>query len=360
LHINITYGAKKMKKKIKRPSIKDVGREAGVSISTVSSVINKNKFVSEEREKRVLEAIKKLKYRPNIIARGLRTKSTRAVGVILPDIAQPFFAQVIRGMEEATRKRGYTLVLGCSFYDIAEEERQINVLMNQFVDGIIFFCGYDSHDHIRMVYDSGIPVVVTDREIGNTLIPSVLIDNTLAMEMVIDYLAKLGHREIGYVSFSFDNQTTARKRYEGYLSGLKKNGLEYNQGQVIIDDSIRMNEFSGAYSVVKELLRKKSMPTAFATLADFLAIGLIKALKEMGYRIPEDISVMGFNNEIVSQFSEPPLTSVKQPKKLMGKMAMDLLLDMVEGKEIENKNIILPTEIIERGSAGPIEVKSNS
>lgn len=349
-----------MKKKIIRSSIKDVAKEAGVSISTVSSVINKNKFVSEEREKRILAAIKKLKYRPNIIARGLRIKSTRAVGVILPDIAQPFFAQVIRGMEEAARRRNYTLILGCSFYDISEEERQMNILMNQFVDGIIFFCGFDSHDHIRMVHDSGIPVVVTDREIGNTHIPSVLIDNSLAMEQAIDYLAGLGHREIGYLSFSFDNQTTARKRYEGYLSGLKKNGLKFNPEQVIIDDSIRMNEFSGTYNVVKELLKKKSMPTAFATLADYLAIGLIKALKEMGYRIPDDISVLGFNNEIVSQFSEPPLTSVKQPKKLMGKTTMDLLLDMVEGKEIEEKNIVLPTEIIKRGSVGPVKIKNNS
>ena len=346
------------KKKIKVPSIKDVAREAGVSISTVSSVINQNKFVSEEREKRVREAINKLNYRTNIIARGLRTKSTRAVGVILPDIAQPFFAQVIRGMEESARTRGYTLILGCSFYDIEEEERQINILINQFVDGIIFFCGYDSHDHIRQVYDLGIPVVVADREIGNTLIPSVLIDNTLSMENVIDYLAGLGHREIGYLTFSFDNQTTARKRYEGYLSGLKKNNLEYNPDRVIIDDSIRLNEFAGAYEAVKRILKNKKLPTAFAALADYLAIGLIKALKEMGYKIPEDISVIGFNNEIVSQFSEPPLTSVKQPKKLMGKMAMDLLLDMVEGKEVVNKNIILSTEIIKRGSAGPVKVKS--
>jgi DNA-binding LacI/PurR family transcriptional regulator len=211
-----------------------------------------------------------------------------------------------------------------------------------------------------MVHDSGIPVVVTDREIGNTQIPSVLIDNALAMEKVIDYLADLGHREIGYLSFSLDNQTTVRRRYEGYLSGLKKNGLKFNPEQVIIDDSIRLNEFEGTYDVVKELLKKKSMPTAFATLADFLALGLIKALKEMDYNIPEDISVIGFNNEIVSQFSDPPLTSVKQPKKLMGKTAMDLLLDMVEGKKIEEKNIILPTKIIERGSVGPAKKKKKT
>jgi len=347
----------KKKKKIKAPSIKDVASEAGVSISTVSSVINQNKFVSEEREARVREAIDKLKYRPNIIARGLRTKSTNAVGVILPDIAQPYFAQVIRGMEESARTRGYTLILGCSFYDIEEEERQINILMNQFVDGIIFFCGFDSHDHIRQVYDSGIPVVVTDREIGNTLIPSVLIDNAGSMESAVDYLVELGHKDIGYLTFSFDNQTTARKRYEGYLSGLKKNNLEYRPDRVIIDDSIRLNEFAGSYDTVKNKLAGKDLPTAFVTLADYLAIGLIKGLKEMGYKIPEDISVMGFNNEVVSQFSEPPLTSVKQPKKLMGKRAMDLLLDMVEGKEVEEKNIILPTEIIERESVGVAKVR---
>jgi DNA-binding LacI/PurR family transcriptional regulator len=177
------------------------------------------------------------------------------------------------------------------------------------------------------------------------------------MESAVDYLAGFGHKEIGYLSFSFDNQTTIRRRYEGYLSGLKKNGLKFNPDQVIIDDSIRLNEFKGSYDVVKELLKKKSMPTAFATLADFLAIGLMKALREMDYRVPEDISVVGFNNEIVSQFSEPTLTSVKQPKKLMGKTAMDLLLDIVEGKKVDDKNIILPTEIIKRGSVSTAKIK---
>jgi LacI family transcriptional regulator len=350
----------KKTRKIERSSIKDVAREAGVSISTVSSVINKNKFVSEELKNRVQEAIKKLEYKPNIIARGLRIKSTSTVGVILPDISQPFFAQVIRGMEEAARRRGYTLILGCSFYNIKEEERQINILMDQFVDGIIFFCGYDSHDHIIEVYDSGIPVVVTDREIEDKSIPSVLIDNSLAMEKAVEYLVEMGHRKIGYVTFSFHNQTTARKRYEGYLSGIKKHGIKYDPELVIIDDSIRLNELSGAYNAVRGLLNNKIMPSAFVTLADYLAIGLIKALKEVGYKVPQDISVMGFNNEIVSQFSEPPLTSVKQPKKLMGQMAMDLLLDMVENKEVKDKNIILPTEIIERDSVCPLKEKSYS
>ncbi len=339
-----------MWKKLKRPSIRDVAREAGVSISTVSSVVNKTKFVKEDRQKRVLSAVKKLNYKPNIIARGLRTRSTRAVGVIVPDIAQPFFSQVIRGMEEVAREREYTLILSCTFYDVAEEERQMNVLVDQFIDGLLFFCGYDNYSHIKKIYNQNIPVVVIDREVSDPKIPSVLIDNTKAMEQAVDYLCSYGHREIGYVTFTFENQATVRNRYAGYCSGLKKNNISHNPDIAIIDNTIRLNESRGTYNIIKELHEKRKMPTAFTAIADFSAIGLIKALKETGYRVPQDVSVVGFNNEIVCEFSDPPLTTVKQPKKLMGATAMNLLLDIVEGKKVKNKNIILPTSIIERGS----------
>ena len=334
----------------KNYSIKDVAKEANVSISTVSYVINDTRFVSKERKKRVLKAIKKLHYVPNKIARGLRIKSLKAVGVLVPDIANPFFAQVIRGMEEIARKRGFTLILGCTSYDLEEEEHQIKLLVNQFIDGLIFFCGYDSFEHIKKVYNNNIPVVVVDREIGHKEIPSVLVNNALAMESAVDYLVKLGHREIGYISFSFDNQTTVRKRYEGYCNGLSKNNIPFNPDISIINDSIRLNETIGTYNIIKKLLKRKEVPTSFVTLADGVAIGLIQSLKELGYKIPNDISVVGFNNEVISRFSDPPLTTVKQPKKLMGKTAMSLLIDIIEGKEIKNKNIVLPTEVIVRGS----------
>lgn len=342
-----------MRKKTKSPSIKDIAKEAGVAISTVSHVINKTKFVSDKKKEKVVHAIKKLNYRPNIIARSLRTKSTRTIGVFLPDIAQPFFAQVVKGIEEIAREREYTLILGCTFYDIEEEKKQINTLLDQSIDGLIFFCGYDSYDHIKDVYDNHIPVVVVDREIPDKNIPSVLIDNTLAMESAIEYLYKLGHRDIGYISFSFENQTTVRNRYNGYLNVLKRHHIPFNPDYVIIDDSIRLDELRATYNILKVIIKNKKIPTAFATLADFLAIGLIKALKDSNYKVPQDVSVIGFNNEIVCEFSDPLLTTVKQPKKLMGSTAMHLLLDIIEGREIKSKNIILPTEIIERHSVAP-------
>ncbi|MBN1298371.1 MAG: LacI family DNA-binding transcriptional regulator [Actinobacteria bacterium] len=339
-----------MKKSFKKPSIKDIARESGVAISTVSHVINRTKFVSEKNTKAVQKAINKLGYRPNILARGLRTKSMRTIGVILPDISQPYFAQVLRGIEAVARSRNYTLILGCTFYDIYEEERQMNTMIDQAIDGLLFFCGYDSYKHIKKAHKSNIPVVVLDRELEDKEIPSVLIDNTLAMKKAFQYLYDLGHRKIGFITFPFDNQTTIRRRYEGYCQGLKDNGLDYDPDIVVIDDLLRLDELKGTYKLIKIKTEQKKIATAYLNLADFLAIGAMHAFKEVGYSVPGDVSLMGFNNEIICEFSDPPLTTVKQPKKIMGATAADLILDMVEGKKIENKNIILETEIIVRGS----------
>ncbi len=348
-----------MKNKNKKSSIKDIANASGVSISTVSHVINKSKFVSEPTTLKVLRAVKKLDYRPNTIARSLRTKKTRTIGVLLPDISQPFFAQVVRGMEQVATERKYTLVLGCTFYDLEEEKKQINSLLDQSIDGLIFFCGYDSYGHIKDAYNNQVSVVVVDRELTDKSIPSVLIDNKLAMQNAVEYLIEKGHRDIGYITFPFANQTTVRKRYEGYLKALQENGIKINPDYVIIDDSLRLNELKATYDIMKEKIENNTVPTAYAVLADFLAIGLMKALKDLDYRIPQDISVIGFNNESICDFSEPPLTTVKQPKKLMGLTAMNLLLDIIEDKPIEKYNIILPTTIAERCSvAAPLNVKT--
>ncbi len=342
-----------MKEFIKKASIKDIARQSGVAISTVSHVINSTKFVADVTREKVMKAINELNYRPNLIARGLRTKSTRTIGILLPDISQPFFAQVLKGIEAVARLRNYTLIMGCTFYDIEDEKRQLNSMLDQNTDGIIFFCGYDMYEHIKKVHDSNVPVVVLDREIKQKDIPSVLIDNAKAMESAVQYLYDLGHRKIGFITFPFENQTTIRKRYEGYCAALKKNGIKYDPDIVIIDDQMRLAELKGTYEVLLQKIKQKIIPTAIITLSDFLALGAIKALKEEGFNVPGDISVVGFNDEVICAFSDPPLTTVKQPKKLMGETAANLLIDIIEKKEIVNKNIILDTEIIVRGTTAP-------
>ncbi len=334
----------------KNISIKDIAVEAGVAISTVSNVINNTRSVRGTTKAKVNDAIKKLDYRPNIIARGLRTKSTKAIGVIVPDIGSTYFSQVIKGMEEVARLRKYTLILGCTSFDFEEEQRITNILLDQFIDGLIFFSGYDNYGFLKKLFDKNIPMVVLDKEVADQDIPTINVDNFKSFEDSVDYLYKFGHRKIGIISFTYDQQTTVRLRFEGYLSGLKKNNIKFDPDLVIVEQSVRMNEIIGTYNNVKEFLKKGKIPTAFITVADVFAYGLMRALKEAGFKIPQDISILGFDNIIFSEFTDPLLTTVKQPKKLLGKTAMNLLLDIIEAKKVTQKKILLPTTMIERNS----------
>ncbi len=312
-----------MKNINKKPAIRDIAAKADVAISTVSHVLNNKKIVSEKTRKRVLEAIKKLSYRPSVIARGLRTKHTNSIGIIVPDIADPYYGQVIKGMEEIASKRGYTLIFGCVYYNPKEEMRQTSLFIDHSVDGLILLCGYDHYDNIKKIMEKNIPLVLVDREISNSRIPSVLVDNVLAIESAVDYLYGLGQREIGYLTFSFEGQTKAKKRYEGYMKGLKKNNIKYNPDFVIINDSIKLNEIKGTKEVVQDFFKDKRLPTAFISFTDIPAIGLIKALEIMGHRIPEDISVMGYANISFCDYVKPTLTTIKHPKKILGRTGMN-------------------------------------
>lgn len=338
------------KKKQFNSSIKDIAQEAGVAISTVSNVINNSRFVTSQTKEKVLNAIKKIGYRPNIIARGLRIHSTRTVAVIVPDISSSFFSQVINGIEEIARKRNYTMILGCTSFDFNEEERITNILLDSFIDGFIFFSGFDNYELIKKIYDRNIPVVALDKDLGETDIPTVVIDNFAAAQSCVDYLCSLGHKKIGYVSFTYDNQTTVRKRFEGYINGLKKNNISFDPDLVLMNQEMRLHETVSTYETARNFLKKGNIPTAFLTVADMFAFGLLRALKDEGFKVPLDVSVMGFDNILFSQYSDPLLTTLKQPKKLMGNIAMNLLLDIIEGGEVKDKRIIIPTTIIERES----------
>jgi LacI family transcriptional regulator len=339
-----------LKKKYEAISIKDVAKEAGVSISTVSNALNNSRYVKEETKKRINEVAERLKYTPNIIARGLKTRSTSTVAVIVPDISNQFFAQVIKGVEEVARLRKYNVLLACTYYDVLEEKKSIEILRKQFVDGFVFISGYDSFDYIKALNDDKVPVVVADRELEDIKVPSVLIDNFYAMKEAVNYLYDLGHNKIGYISYTYDNQTTVRKRFEGYCEGLKENKLDYNPDMVVISETLRLNELQGSHEAVRKIIKYKSIPSVIMTASDFIAVGVIEALKDLKIKIPEEISVIGYDNILISQYTSPLLTTVKQPKEKMGDIAMNLLLDIIEGKKIKNRNIVLPTKLIVRRS----------
>ena len=339
-----------MKSKYKITSIKDVARKAGVSISTVSNALNNSRYVKKETKEKILEITKNLNYTPNIIARGLKTRSTSTVAVIVPDISNQFFAQVIRGVEEIARLRKYNVLLTCTYYDVLEEKKSIEILRQQFVDGFLFISGYDSFAHIKELNDDKVPVVVADRELKEKKIPSVLIENFGAMRDTVNYLHRLGHKRIGYISYTYDNQTTVEKRFKGYCRGLKDNKLVFDPDIVVISEALRLNELQGSREAIKKILNCKDIPSVIINASDFIAVGVIRALKELKIKIPEEISVVGFDNILMSLYTDPLLTTIKQPKKQMGDTAMNLLLDIIKHKRVKEKNIILPTDLIIRNS----------
>ncbi len=347
-----------MDKKNRNPSIKDIARDAGVAISTVSFVINNRDFVSDSTKKKVLKAIDKLGYSPNIIAQSLRTRKTKTIGVIVYDISNPFVAQIVRGIEEIAKQRGYLVQLGCTFNDLAMEERQINVLINQFVDGLLIVSGRDNDKIYRKILKKNIPMVFVDKEVDGLANASVVIDNVEAVKNAVDYLFSLGHRKIGYISYPVSKQTTVKRRYEGYCKGLKNNGLKVNPEYVVMDEIYFNQELEGkdmeiTFEIMNKFLMTKKVPTAFITISDLFAYGLLKALRINNFRVPEDISVIGFDNIIFDNYVYPSLTTIKQPKKLMGITGINLLIDIIEGNKIENSTVILDTELIIRESTGP-------
>jgi len=348
-----------MPQKFKNTSIKDIAKEAGVAISTVSYVINKKDLVADKTKKKVLRAIEKLGYKPNFLARSLRTRKTSTIGVIVYDISNPFIAQIVRSIQEAVKARGYIMILGCTFNESSEEERQIDVMINQFVDGLLIISGSDNEKIYKKLLSKKIPTVFIDRENEKQEIPNVIIDNSLAMEKAVDYLFSLGHRDIGYISYIPGRQTTIRQRYSGYIKGLEKNNLTYNPDYVIIDEKFADKELEGkdmdiTFNLMQQFIKTKKLPTAFIAISDIIAYGLIKALHENNIKVPDDVSVVGFDDIMFDAYISPPLTTIKQPKRMMGFTGANLLLDLIEGKDIENKWIVLPTEIIKRNSVRAI------
>lgn len=342
----------------KKPSIKDIAKEAGVTISTVSHVLNDSKFVTPPTAEKVRKAVEKLGYRPNRIARSLRTQSTEAVGVIVPDLKNPFYAIIIQEMERVARQRGYTLILGCTFFDLDEEKRQMQLLIDQFADGLVFFGGYDCVEHLQYVRDHNIPVVAVDREVDDASIPSVLTDNVSASAMAVDYLAACGHREIGYVTFSYDRQTVVRRRLEGFRVGLERNGLDYNPEYVLIDDSTKLRETVGTYEMVKEYFSERPLPSAFVTLSDNFAYGLIRAIEELGYSVPGDVSVIGFCDNKIGEIYKPRLTTIVQNMEKMGEKSMNMLLDIIEKKRKVETRVVLQADLLERDSVASPKMKA--
>lgn len=340
-------------------TIKDVAQKAGVSITTVSHVINETRYVSDELTEKVYEAMRALNYRPNIIARSLRSGRTKTIGLVIPDISNPFFADFSRRIEDNGFAHGYNVILCNTDENPAKEEMYVNVLISKQVDGLIFFSSGNSKSFKNIVSLGEVPVVITDREPEEIDSDIVLIDNHAGGYQATQYLISLNHKRIACISGPSPIRPSAH-RVEGYRSALEEAGI------AIDEELIRSGDFrslSGEREM-RALLELSDPPTAVFACNDMMALGAMRAIKNANLNIPADISVVGFDNTPISALVYPQLTTISQPIKEMADLAVELLIEKIDIKEEqkrqkeltpEYKRIVLDTELVVRGTCAELK-----
>lgn len=337
-------------------TIKDIAKLANVSITTVSRVINnKSEGVSEETRNRILQLVKELGYQPNAIARGLVTKKTKTIGLIIPDISNPFFPDIARGVEDSAHIYGYNVFLCNTDDNLEKESEYINALKEKYVDGIIFTSSAPSnYEHIMELIKSGVPVIMMDRRIESEDIYGVFIDNYEGGYLATKHLIDLGHRKIACITGPL-NVRNARERLAGYKKGLLENGLEVDE-ELIFEGDYKIN--SGIVGTEKLLNNNKDITAIFAC-NDLMAYGAYETIRSYGYKIPDDISIVGFDDIQLSQILEPQLTTIRQPAYDMGLTAARMLIKLIEGKKLNKKIVTFKPQLIIRQSTGTVKEEKN-
>lgn len=327
-------------------TIRDVAHQAGVSVTTVSHVINETRFVSDELRQRVLAAMADLDYQPNALARSLRRKQTHTLGMILPDSANPFFAEVAHSIERASFARGYNAILCNSGGDLDKELVYANVLMEKQVDGIIFVAAGLSTEHIQAILAREVPLVVVDRDLPGIEVDAVLCDNLGGGYAATQHLIQLGHRRIGCITGPSD-VTPSAERVMGYRRALAEKGQPVDETLIQRGDF----QFASGATAMHYFLSLPEPPTAVFACNDLMAIGAISAATELRRRVPDDLAVVGFDDVALASFSNPPLTTIAQPKQEMGELAIDLLLARAADRAAPPQRRLLPARLVVRRSS---------
>jgi LacI family transcriptional regulator len=329
------------------PTISEVAQKAGVSPTTVSHVINKTRFVSDEKRERVEQAIAEMNYRPNALARSLRNGTTRSLGLILPDSANPFFAEVARSIENAAFGAGYSVILCNSENDLKKETLYLDVLSKKQVDGVIFVMTGEGSNSLKNLVEMQIPTVIMDRDLLGSELDVVLADSHQGGFMATEHLISLGHKRIGCIAGpAIINQSS--RRFAGYKQALQDACLR------IEPDLIMNGNFhpDSGWELGREMLSLPNTPTAIFACNDLMAIGVLRAATELGLRIPDDLALVGYDDIELSSYTNPPLTTIKQPTADMGLTALKFLLGRITDPQSVRQNAVLPVSLVVRGSCG--------
>ncbi len=341
----------------KKPAtLSDIAATIGVAPMTVSRVVNKSGYVSEEMRERVLQAVAEMNYRPNGLARSLKRQRTETVGLVLGDISNPYSTEIANAVREGLSAGGFNLFICISEHSAKEDIAAFDSLVDHNVDGIIVATRSNKEGDERLagIADRYIPVVVVGRDFHHDQVDSIAADNFSGGYEATQHLIDLGHKRIAFIGASFNDRANL-KRLQGYLAALTKHDIPIDE-RLITGKKETASESPGystekiGYEGMKRLLSLPNRPTAVFARNDFTAVGAMTAVKEAGLAIPRDIAVVGFDDTPLALHTLPPLTTVRQPMRLQGQLAAELLLRRIKNREIETENRVLECELIVRQS----------
>ena len=338
-------------------TLQDIAEKTGVSVSTVSRVLHdtSNKYkIGKETQEKVKQAAKVLGYRVNALARGLRIQKTDEVGVIVPDISNPFFSAVIKSLASELRKRGYNIIVYDSDEDIAIERSSIRSLLEKQVDGLIIASVGQDFSHIQKISDAKIPLVMLDRYFEALDVDSISVDNVKGSLLAVNHLIKEGHRRIAFIQGlpgTYANET----RLQGYKSALRDAGISIDEELIVGDD---FRSFNG-YLKTKLLLNLSNPPSAIFTAGDLIALGTLEACRENNIIIPGDLSLITFDDPVFASYLSPALSAVEQPITKMAEMAVSILYDRIRNPYDIRRKILLEPKLNIRSSVAHFPILQN-
>lgn len=337
------------------PKIKDVAKRAGVSVTTVSRVLNGEKYVKDDLKARVRRAIDELGYTPSHIARSLVKKKTNLIGVIVPDVTSSFYSTILSNIEKTASLNDYNLVVCNIIEDIDKEYKYLQVFKEMRVEGIIIMHEKLNDELRELIGKLDIPIIFSSVKPTEQPFVSVIIDDYIAAYDATRYLIELGHQRIGFIGGDMRDVTSGQNRYVGYTEAMKDSGLQ------LVEDYIHFGDYKtrSGYELMKELLSCESRPTAVFAVSDDMAVGAMNCIHDHGLTVPEDISVMGFDGSQLTELVRPQLTSMEQPIEEMGKATVDTLLTLISGgQESSYEDVILKHKLVIRDSCKPYNNRS--
>jgi LacI family transcriptional regulator len=333
---------------IKKTTIHEIAKELNTTASTVSRALNNNPRISDETKRKVLEMAEKLGYEPNTMAAALRMGRSRLIGIIVPFADRIFFSSVIRGIEEEVKKHGYNVIICQSYEKVDNEIDDVNALLSAQVAGIIISMSRetDSVEHLNKVIKKNKTLVLFDRSSDLVKASSVVIDDYHGAYTAVSQLIQSGYKKIAF--FSGNKKVSIfKERYRGYLAALNDNNLPVNENFIV---EVRSDVQQGTLAT-EQLMNGKDKPDAILSSSDFSALGAVKWLLANNYSVPQDVGVIGFGNDPFTQYLDPTMSSVDQKSMEMGKIAAQVFLEQLEGKNDTIRKVLLTPELIVRDSS---------